>query len=300
MKAMILAAGLGTRLRPLTSKKPKPLVPIGNRPLIDKLIHYLKGHGIREIVVNAHHHPQQIVEHLDGGRPFGIKVEVRVEPEILGTGGGIKNTEDFWDPDPFIVINGDILTDVDLNRAFEEHRRSGNLVTLVLHNYKPFNQIRIDNQQNIIDIASDDRSGRLAFTGIHIIEPEVLNYIPSGKFSNIIDCYRELIRSGEPIRAHLSHEHYWRDIGTVNSYVLANKESLHENSFLLAPDCRIHSTARMEEWAIIGTNVLLDKDVEIRRSILWNDVRVRRGTKVIDSVVTSQKDVENDLFDAIC
>ncbi|MBW1902399.1 MAG: hypothetical protein JRJ20_12305 [Deltaproteobacteria bacterium] len=75
---------------------------------------------------------------------------------------------------------------------------------------------------------------------------------------------------------------------------------MHENSFLLAPDCRIHSTARMEEWAIIGTNVLLDKDVEIRRSILWNDVRVRRGTKVIDSVVTSQKDVENDLFDAIC
>ncbi len=299
MKAMILAAGLGTRLRPLTSKKPKPLVPIGNRPIIDRLIHYLKGHGIREIVVNAHHHPQQVVAHLDGGRPFGIEVEVRVEPEILGTGGGIKNTEDFWDPDPFIVINGDILTDVDLNRAFEEHRRNGNLVTLVLHNYKPFNQIRIDNHQNIIDIASDDRSGRLAFTGIHIIEPEVLNYIPSGKFSNIIDCYRELIRSGEPIRAYLSHEHYWRDIGTVNSYVLANKESLHENSFLLAPDCRIHSTARMEEWAIIGTNVLLDKDVEIRRSILWNDVRVRRGTKVIDSVVTSQKDVEHDLIDAI-
>jgi len=197
------------------------------------------------------------------------------------------------------VINGDILTDVDLNRAFEEHRRNGNLVTLVLHNYKPFNQIRIDNHRNIVDIASDDHSGRLAFTGIHIIEPEVLNYIPSGEFSDIIDCYRELIRSGEPIRAYVSHEHYWRDIGTVNSYVLANKESLHNNSFLLAPHCQIHSTARMEEWAVIGKNVLLDKDVEIRRSILWNDVRVRRGTKIIDSVVTSQKDVENDLIDAI-
>ena len=197
------------------------------------------------------------------------------------------------------MINGDILTDIDLNRAFEEHRRNGNLVTLVLHNYKPFNQIRIDNHRNIVDIASDDHSGRLAFTGIHIIEPEVLNYIPSGKFSNIIDCYRELISSGKPIRAYLSHEHYWRDIGTVNSYILANKESLHENSFLLAQECEIHSSARMEEWAIIGKNVLLDKDVEIRRSILWNDVRVRRGTKIIDSVVTSQKDVENDLIDAI-
>jgi NDP-sugar pyrophosphorylase family protein len=299
MKAMILAAGLGTRLRPLTSKKPKVLVPIGNNPIIDRLIHYLKGYGIREIVVNAHHHHQQVVEHLDGGKPFGIEIEVRVEPEILGTGGGIKNTEDFWDSGPFIVINGDILTDVDLNRAFEEHLRNGNLVTLVLHNYTPFNQIRIDKQRNIIDIASDDRPGRFAFTGIHIIEPEVLNYIPTGKFSNIIDCYRELIRSGKPVRGHISHGHHWRDIGTVNSYVVANKESLYENSFLLAQDCQIHNTARMEEWAIIGKNVFLEKDVEIRRSILWNGVTVRRGKKVIDSVVTSHKDVKNDLIDAI-
>ncbi len=299
MKAMILAAGLGTRLRPLTSKKPKPLVPIGNRPIIDRLIQYLKGYGIREIIVNAHHHHQQVVEHLDQGRPFDIDIEVRVEPEILGTGGGIKNTEDFWDSNPFIVINGDILTDVDLSKAVEEHRKNRNLVTLILHDCKPFNQVRIDNHLNIIDIAAEDRTGRLAFTGIHIIEPEILNDMPQGGPSNIIDCYRGLIKSGKPIRAHLSNGHYWRDIGTIASYVLANKESLHENSFLLAPDCRVHSSAELEQWAIIGENALLEKDVEIRRSILWNDVKVRRGTKIVDSVVTADKEVAHDLTDAV-
>ncbi len=221
---MILAAGLGTRLRPLTSEKPKPLVPIGNIPIINLLIQYLKGHGIDEIIVNAHHHYQQVIDHLGGGKPFGIDIEVRVEPKILGTGGGIKNTEDFWDTDPFIVINSDILTNIDLSRAYDEHRRNKNLVTLVLHDYKAFNQILIDERLNILDIGLESSPGRLAFTGIHIIEPEVLNHIPKGKFSNIIDCYRELIRSGKHIRAHLSQGHYWRDIGTVESYMLANKE----------------------------------------------------------------------------
>ena len=299
MKAMILAAGLGTRLMPLTLKTPKPLVPIGNRPIIDRLIQYLKGQNIREIIVSAHHHHQLVVEHLDGGRPFGINIEVRVEHEILGTGGGIRNTEDFWDSDAFIVINGDILTDVDLIKAFEEHRRNGNLVTLVLHNYKPFNQILIDNHMNIIDIASDNHSGRLAFTGIHILEPEVLNYIPHGEFSNIIDCYRDLIRSGKPVRAFMPRGHYWRDIGTISTYVLANKESLHGDSFLLAPDCRIHDSSGLKEWAIIGENALVEEKAEIKRSILWKDVKVRSGVKIIDSIVTSLKEVKHDLIDEI-
>ncbi len=299
MKAMILAAGLGTRLRPLTSEKPKPLVPIGNIPIINLLIQYLKGHGIHEIIVNAHHHYQQLIDHLDRGKPFGINIDVKVEPEILGTGGGIKNTEDFWDTDPFIVINSDILTNIDLNRAYDEHRRNKNLVTLVLHDYKAFNQILIDENQNILDIAPESSPDRLAFTGIHIIEPEVLNHIPKGNFSNIIDCYRVLIQSGKPIRAHLSQGHYWRDIGTVESYMLANKESLKDDPFHMGPGCRTHKSARIEGWAVMGENTYLEEDVEIRRSILWNDVTIKRGTRIIDSIVTSSKSVEKNLNEDI-
>ena len=293
---MILAAGLGTRLRPLTSNRPKALVPIGNKPIIDRLIRYLKVHHISEVVVNAHHHPQQVVKHLSGGKPFGIDIDVRIEPEILGTGGGIKNTEDFWDADPFCVINGDILTNIDLGEAFKVHRENGSLATLILHSYRPFNQVQIDNHLNITDIASENHTGRLAFTGIHIIEPGLLDYIPSGAFSNIIDCYRELIRSGKPIRAHLSKGHYWRDIGTLNSYVIANKESLKENSFLIAPGCRIHRSAKLKDWVIIGKKSSLEKDVEIRGSILWENVTIKSGTKIVDSIVSSFKEVEHDLI----
>jgi NDP-sugar pyrophosphorylase family protein len=108
MKAMILAAGFGTRLRPLTDKKPKALMPIVNKPLIARVIAYLESQGVHQIIANAHHHYQQVVDYLGRGNPFGLNVEVRVEREILGTGGGIKNTEDFWDEDAFVVINTDI------------------------------------------------------------------------------------------------------------------------------------------------------------------------------------------------
>jgi len=299
MKAMILAAGFGTRLRPLTTEIPKPLVPIGNKPIVDRLIHYLKEHGVQKMVINAHHHHQKVVDHLAGGRPFGVHIDVRVETDILGTGGGIKNTEDFWDSKPFIVINGDILTNINLSKAYEEHCRNRNIATLILHDYKAFNQIRIDSHLNILDIAPEKRPGRLAFTGIHIIEPEVLGYMPQGVFSNVIDCYRGLISSGKPVRAYVSHGHYWRDIGTVDSYMQANKELLEEHLFLLGPGCQIHRSARMDGWAVIGENAFLEEEVEIRRSILWKDVRIRKGTRVIDSIVTSSKTVEQDLINDI-
>ena len=164
MKAMILAAGLGTRLRPLTLNTPKALMPVGNVPIIDRIIEYLKTYGISELVVNAHHHYEQIAEHLNSGRHFGINIDVRVEPNILGTGGGIKNTEDFWDKAPFIVINGDVLTNINLRNAYKAHERSGSLATLILHDQPPFNQLKIDDKKNITHIAGKNLDNRLAFS----------------------------------------------------------------------------------------------------------------------------------------
>ncbi len=295
MKTMILAAGLGTRLRPLTLNRPKALMPVGNRPMIDRVIEYLKKYNTDEIIVNAHHHQEQLVAHLDKGRPFGLNIRVKVEPEILGTGGGIKNTEGFWDDEPFVVINGDILTDIDLARAYEVHQKRGNLVTLILHDCEPFNQILINERLDIMDIAPKACPGRLAFTGIHIIEPEILSHIPKDRFFNIIDCYQKLIREGSPIRAYVSKEHYWRDVGTIESYFLANREVLQENPILSGPGCRIHESARLKEWAVIGKDTRLEEGVEIRRSVLWEGVRVKKGLRVIDSIVTSSKEVREDL-----
>jgi NDP-sugar pyrophosphorylase family protein len=170
MKAMILAAGFGTRLRPLTDERPKALMPIANKPLIARVITYLQSHGVNQIIVNAHHHARQVVDYVNRSRRFGLNIEVREEPEILGTGGGIKNTEDFWDNDAFVVINTDILTDINLAEDYQYHRNNETLVTLILHDCAPYNQVQIDGNRHVVHIDTTHRAGRLAFTGIHIME----------------------------------------------------------------------------------------------------------------------------------
>jgi len=300
MKAMILAAGLGTRLRPLTLKRPKALVPVGNRPMIDQVIHYLRTYGVDALIVNAHHLYRQMLSHLNCGRAFGVDIHVVVEPRILGTGGGIKNTEGFWDPGPFIVINSDILTDIDLGAAFRAHQERHSLATLILHDRGPFNQVRVNGDLDILNIAPAAGPGRLAFTGIHILEPELLAHIPRGQPSNIIDCYRKLITEGYPIRAWVSTGHYWRDAGTIQSYLRANQETLKGRQRLCGRRPRIHASAVIRDWAVIGDNVTLEAEAEVARSVLWEGVTVRQGFRVADSIVTScqiiDKDLEGDIL----
>ena len=300
MKAMILAAGLGTRLRPLTDNRPKALMPVANKPIIGRNIDYLKGYGIEKLVVNAHHNYQQIVDYLGNGEAFELTIDVRVEPEILGTGGGIKNTADFWDNEPFIVINSDILTDINLEHAFAYHVKSGGLATLILHDCEPYNQIELDSNRNITHISKRSQKGRLAFTGIHIMEPELLSHIPDKRFSDIIDCYLKLIHSGKPIGAYLSEKHYWRDIGSVDSYIKANRDLLSDQPFLMGSECHTEPSVKLEQWAVVGEKTHLEKDVEIKRSILWDNVRVSKGCRIIDSIVTSFREVDCDLIGEIC
>jgi len=298
MKAMILAAGLGTRLRPLTEKRPKALMPVANQPIISRVIEYLKAQGVSEIVVNAHHHHSQLLRYLDSGKPFGLPIQVRVEKEILGTGGGIKNTEGFWDDAPFLVINGDILTDIDLVEAYENHLKSHALVTLVLHHCEPFNQIQVDDRWNILDIAKQNLAGRLAFTGIHVISPQLLSRIPEGVFYDIILCYQKLIASGNQVRAFISKGHTWRDIGSVQSYIEANRD-LAERKFVIGPGCKIAPSVKFEDWAVVGEKSVLEETSEVRASILWEGAKVRKGVKIANSVVTGSREVTADLVDKL-
>ena len=296
MKAMILAAGFGTRLKPLTEHCPKALMPVGNRPLLDRNIEYLKSSGVGEIVINAHHLPEQVLEHVGDGRSFGIPIHVQVEPKILGTGGGIRNVSDFWDEEPFIVLNGDILTNIDLGTAYKAHVKSGALATLVLHSREPFNQILIDPQGNIQDIAGKNLPGRVAFTGIHIIDPAFLKYLPAGIFHNIVDSYRMLIASGETILGYLSRGHRWHDIGTISSYLAVNRDSLKGNPFLFGSNCEVHEKVRLSDWAVIGESCQVHDGALVERSVLWDQVTVHRGVHVTDSVVTSFRNVREDII----
>ena len=300
MKAMILAAGMGERLQPLTSICPKVLAPVVNKPVIDRILEYLKASGVREIIVNAHHHYQKIVDYLEEGNPFGMRVKVSIEKDILGTGGGIKNTQNFWGNDPFIVINGDILTDIDLGDVYEFHLRKNNLVTMVLHDFPQYNKVRVDKEMNILSIGpGKNLKGTLAFTGIHVINPESLSFIPDKKQYNIIDAYKRLIDLKKPIRGYIATGHRWIDIGTIPDYLRANFYYLPSGNSAIDQKCSIDSSAIIKDWAVIGEKSSLERGSHVQRSVLWNDVIVKEGVRVVDSVVTSGVVVEKDLIGGI-
>lgn len=294
MKAMILAAGLGTRLRPLTDERPKALIPVANEPAILRNIEYLKAHGVTDIIINAHHHYRQVLDFFAHWESTGPDIQIRVEPEILGTGGGIRNTEDFWDDAPFFVINSDILTNVDLEKALDRHLNSGALATLVLHDHPPYNKIRTDAEGRITEIPRTYDCRGLAFTGIHVIHPLLLKRIPKNGFSDIIDCYRELIRSGEPVNSYVVRGHSWHDIGSVMTYVTANRD-LAPKRFLIGKDTLKYPSSRLEEWVIIGDHCRLEEAAVVRRSILWEGVTVGREAEITDSIVTPAQTVSFSL-----
>ena len=300
MKAMILAAGMGERLQPLTSVYPKVLVPVVNKPVIDRIIQFLATHKVEKIIINTYHHYQMIRDYLKGSNPFGIKVELRIEKEILGIGGGIKNTQDFWGKDPFIIINGDILTDIDLGDVYEFHLKKNHLITMVLHDFPKYNKVRVDKEMNILSIGPDiNLKGTLAFTGIHVINPEVLSFIPEKKRYNIIDAYKRLIDLKKPIRGYIATGHRWIDIGTIADYLRANFYHLPPGNIAIAQKCRIDSSATLKDWAVIGKGASIERNVLVQRSVLWNDVIIREGTRIIDSVVTSGAIVEKDLIGGV-
>ena len=299
MKAIILAAGFGTRLRPLTEIKPKALMPVVNRPIIARNIEYLNKFSIKDITITSHHHYEQMVNYIQENT-FDINVDIKVEPEILGTGGGIGNCLKRNNNGSTIVINSDILTDIDLAGAYDHHESSGSIVTLVLHRFEPFNQIIVDNINHIIAIAREKKPDSLAFTGIHIIEPEILDYIPDG-YSDIIDCYRTLISSGKTISAFISEGHYWHDIGTIEGYLGANKEILSEEDKMFSVGANSHMAkgSGIAEWAVIGENVSLGTGVTIKRSVLWDNINIIDNIEIVDSVITSDKEVKDNVINQV-
>ncbi len=231
MKGMILAAGLGTRLAPLTNHLPKPLLPIGDRPLIYYNLLLLKKYGITDVAINVHYQGKKIIKELGSGAAIGMKITYSEEPHILGTGGGIKKIEDFFGSGAFLVINGDILVDIDLDKLVSFHHKKNGIATLVLRqNTDPeqYGLIEVDASDHIKNILSKlppkkGRTQKRMFTGIHVIEPRALNYVPPGTFYSITDAYVEMLQKGEKLFGY-SMSGYWNDIGVLERYNEVNQQ----------------------------------------------------------------------------
>jgi len=230
MKAIILAAGEGTRLRPLTLALPKALLPIGGNPLIEHQLYWLKSHGIQEVVINLYHLGEKIEDFLGDGSHFGMKISYSPEESLLGTAGGVKRAEHFFDS-TFVVAYGDVLTNFDLSAMIKFHQGKKATVTLVI--FEPPNAcevgaVELDEDGRILSFVEKPQSpiSTLANGGIYVLEREVLNHIPEQGFSDFAyDIFPRLIQLGLPLYGYmLKPDEYLTDIGTLGKYYKANKD----------------------------------------------------------------------------
>ncbi|MBV9208994.1 MAG: NDP-sugar synthase [Acidobacteria bacterium] len=284
MRAMILAAGYGTRLWPLTADRTKPAIPFLGRPLVGYVAEYLASHGVQEIAVNLHHEPDSVREALGDGSRFGVSLHYVEEPEILGTSGALDNARDFLESDTFIVVNGKIVTDINLHAAIETHRRTKALATLVLRENPLRERFSVVNTKDGLvtgfggmpqPLESDNADGNdekevpLMFTGIQILEPRIFNYIPRNIFSHsTTDVYPQAISNGERVAAHIAAG-TWYELSTIERYLSISLAMLK----------------REGREVDLGAGSFVSTEAEVSESVLWDNVTVEAGARVRRAVI---------------
>jgi len=232
MKAMVLAAGLGTRLRPLTNDRPKALVEVAGRTLLEITLARLRAFGIREVIVNVHHFADLVVEYLKANDNFGMRVEVSREDVLLDTGGGLKKAGWFFFEDsaradePFLLHNVDVISTIDFAKMVQAHKANQALATLAVQKRESSRQLLFDEHLQLCGrragrdrepeiVRPSPRLEPLAFSGIHIISPRLLTMMIEGGIFSIVTSYLRLAGQGERIVAFRADEYYWRDLGRV-------------------------------------------------------------------------------------
>ncbi len=313
---MILAAGLGTRLRPLTGVRPKALVPVMGMTLLNYWVERLYESGFEAVVVNAFHLADRLVGAVEEA-DWPIPVEVRVERELLGTAGGIRNALDFFSDEPFVVVNGDILCTADLAGLYAQHVQSNHSVSLLLHDFPAFNNVAAEDQA-IVGFGGEAAQLRqqrdgvqlLAFTGIHVLSAGVLSGLEAGVPHEIIPLYQELIRSGHPPHALFDNGLRWREIGSVEAYRGLHEELIELPRDVFSPmesgqSLRLHPTADISPHAELRGMVVVGKDARImhgamlENTILWDNVEVRPKCRIRNCIVADGLIVAGDHENAI-
>jgi NDP-sugar pyrophosphorylase family protein len=236
MKAMVLAAGVGSRLRPLTDGTPKALIEVGGAPMIERVIRCLQAAGVTEVIVNLFHLGDRIVEFLAARGNFGLRIEFTREAELLDTGGGLKNAAGFFsDGQPFFLHNVDVLSDIDLTELLRYHRTAGALATLAVQSRPSVRRLLFDRDGLLrgreapegVEWAQGPVGGveRLAFTGIHVIDPAIFPKLTETGAFPIVRAYLRLAGDGERIIAYRADGRYWQDIGSVEKLERARRHA---------------------------------------------------------------------------
>lgn len=298
MRAIVLSAGYGTRLWPLTEDRTKPAIPILGKPLVGYVAEYLAGYGVDEIVVNLHHRPESVRRALGDGSRFGVKLHYVEEPVILGTSGALDNRREFFERETFVVVNGKIITDIDLNAAIETHRMMNALATLVLlPNIRRERFSVVETEAVRIKgfgrMPTNEGPVPLMFTGIHIMEPRILEYVPRGVFSDsVTDVYPKAMANGEIIAAHVASGK-WRELSTLKRYLDINVELLQEEgkTFVVGVNALVSASATVKD-AVLWDDVEISDRARINRVVLADKVKIGAGEVIENAVVVPRRLVE--------
>ncbi len=326
-----MAGGEGTRLRPLTSNAPKPMLPLANRPMMEHVINLLKRHGIDEIVVTVAFLANHIKTYFGDGTEFDVSIAYADEPVPLGTAGSVANARDLLD-ETFLVISGDVLTDMDLGKVIDFHREKGSMATIGLtpvENPLEFGIVITRDDGSIERFLEKPTWGQVFSdtinTGIYVLEPGIFDYIPEGRsvdFSG--EVFPALLAAGKPLYGAIM-EGYWEDVGTLEAYlsahhdVLDGKVSVDIPGFrindgvwlgegaevspdaavvgpaVIGPGCKVEAGCRIGEYTVLGSNVRVQPEAQVERSVLHDNVYVGMRTHVRGAIVGRSTSIRNSV-----
>lgn len=328
MKAVVMAGGEGTRLRPLTSLRPKPMVPIVNQPVMEHIVGLLKHHHIEDIVATLAFMPRVIEDYFGGGEEWGVRINYAIEESPLGTAGSVKNAEPLLENEPFLVISGDAITDIDLFELVRFHKECGGVVTIALKRVPDpldFGVVITGDDGRIKRFLEKPSWGQVFSdtinTGIYVIDPRVLDYIPADKPSDFsADIFPALMRDGHALYGKVM-EGYWCDVGSRESYMEAHRDILEGKGCIYVPgvsareglwvaetakvdegvelgrfvvlgqNVRVRSGAVIEDYTVIGDNSVIGAGAHVGHSILWNDTFVADHATVHGAILGHHVDV---------
>jgi mannose-1-phosphate guanylyltransferase len=302
---MVLAAGLGTRLRPLTYEMPKPMVPVLNRPIMEHILELLKRHGFEELVANLSYLPEQLRERFGDGSAYGVSLEWSFEEELLGTAGGVGNVREFFGDSPFLVMAADALTDVNLGALRAAHESNGGIATLTVK------QVADTSEYGVVVTGSDGRIqgfqekpdpaealSNLASCMIYMLEPEIFDYFPDEpKVDFALDVFPMLLENDVPFHVHETSA-YWNDIGSLGEFRQGNFDALAGeveidhgaepagDGILRAPGAVLPDGAEIEAPVLIGAGAEIDADVVLEGPVVIGDAcRIGRGARLKRTVL---------------
>jgi mannose-1-phosphate guanylyltransferase len=290
MRALLLGAGLGTRLRPITYEVPKPMVPVLGEPVIGHILRLLKRHGFEQVIANLHYYPDMIRDRFGDGSEYGVELSYSFEQELLGTAGGVRNVRDFFGEEAFLIISGDALTDIDLGALWARHREAGGIGTLALK------QVDDPSQLGVVIVAEDGRIqgfqekpdpaealSNLGSCGIYVFEPEIFDHFPEKDFVDWAqDVFPVLLEQDVPFYGHEIRE-YWNDVGSLNEYRQGNFDALTGEVRVEMAGTEIEKGLRIGDTSVLLGQVLMEPPVYIGEDCeIAADVRLTGPVVIAD------------------